>query len=312
MTGTNLSIHNILCPTDFSESATDAFTESVRLARWFGAKITAVHVLPPAMPIAPDATYIPIPVEVIEKARDRALEQLRQFVAVARLGGVPVDVVVREGSVCDQIRALAQDTGAQLVVMGTHGRSGFKRLALGSATEAVLDHPPAPVLTVNRHRSRPEGPFHTVLCAADLSQSSNGTIASALAIAGEGAKRLVVLNVIEHGMETPDGALERAALAAVHELVDKDARKSFRIRERVTTGAPGREILRVAEEEGADLIVLGSHGGGLLAQLFGSTARDVVRDASCPVIVVPAGYVWPATSLIRRDEAGRVGSTLTA
>ena len=306
MADSNLSIHNIICPTDFSEFAASALAESVRLARWFGAKVTVLHVLPFAVPIAGDMGYVPLPAETGNAARQATLRELQRFVDAIEHTGVPVGTVCRDGDVCDEIRAAAQETGADLVVMGTHGRSGFNKLVLGSVTEALLNRPPAPVLTVNRDLPRRKGLFRTVLCATDVSEWSAGTIAVALAIADEGAKRLMVLNVIEHRVESSGGALERAALAALHDLIPDDARGSYPIDERVTFGESDREILGVATEEAVDLVVMGTRGGGALGHLFGSTVRRVVRDARCPVMVVPAGHVWPTTGLVMHDNSETV------
>jgi nucleotide-binding universal stress UspA family protein len=128
-------------------------------------------------------------------------------------------------------------------------------------------------------------------------------MAVALAIADEGAKHLTVLNVIEHHAQSSGGDIERTALAALHELIPEEARSSYAIDERVMFGESDREILGAAAEEAADLVVMGTRGGGALGHLFGSTVRGVVREATCPVMVVPAGHVWPATGLARRNDA---------
>jgi nucleotide-binding universal stress UspA family protein len=303
MNGNNLSIHNIVCPTDFSEFATSAFAESVRLARWFGARVTVVHVIPFALPISGDMGYVPIPFETAQATHDAMLAELLRFSDATEHTGVPIELVCREGDACAEIRAITREVGADLVVMGTHGRSGFKRLVLGSVTEELLNRPPAPVLTVHRDLPHRKGLYRTVLCATDASEGSAATIAVALAIADEGAKRLLLLNVIEHpAPPASDGALERAALAALHELIPEEARSSYAIDERITFGESDREILNVAAGEAADLVVLGNRGGGALGHVFGSTVRRVVRDATIPVLVVPAGHVWPATGLVRAHE----------
>jgi nucleotide-binding universal stress UspA family protein len=309
MANNNFSVHNVLCPADFSASGMGAFSESVRLARWFGAEITVVHVIPFAMPLPGEMGYVPVPVKGACRA---ALMRLQQFVDATDHSGVPVSLVCREGHAADEIRAVARERNAELVVMGTHGRSGLKRLVLGSVTEAVLNHPPAPVLTVNRNRSRRDGPFQTVLCATDVSEWSAGTIAAALAIAGEGAKRFILLNVIEGGAGSTGGARERTALTAVHESIPIASQGSLPIEERVACGEPDREILAVAAEESVDLIILGAHGRGAVGHVFGSTAQSIVREAPCPVMVIPAGYVWPATGIVRRGMTERAGSNLTA
>jgi nucleotide-binding universal stress UspA family protein len=293
MTDANLNIHNILCPTDFSKFATSAYAESLRLARWFGAKVTVVHVMPTATSIAAELGYLPPPADRSDDERRAALEQLQRFVDASEHAGVPVQIMSREGDPCEEIRKIAREIGADVLVMGTHGRSGFKRLVLGSVTEALLNRPPAPVLTVNRTLPGRRGLFKTVLCATDVSEWSAGTVAVALAIAHEGAKRLTFLSV-KHQVEASGGALECAALAELHDLLPKQTRGACRIEERVAFGESDREILAVAAEERADLVVLGTGGGGVLGHVFGSTVRSVVRNATCPVMVVPVGHVWRA------------------
>lgn len=108
MADTNLSIHNIICPTGFSEFAASAFGESVRLARWFGAKVTVLHVMPFAVPIAGDMGYVPLPAETGTGARQATLEELQRFVDATEHIGVPIGMVCREGDACHEIRAVAQ------------------------------------------------------------------------------------------------------------------------------------------------------------------------------------------------------------
>lgn len=311
MSDFNLSIHNILCPTDFSEFATSAFEESVRLARWFGAKVTVLHVISMPEPITGDRGYLPIPASLSDELRAARLEELRRFVDATEHTGVPLETVCLDGDARSRIRETAREIGADLIVMGTHGRSGFKRLVLGSVTEALLRHAPVPVVTVHRSLPRRKGLFRTMLCATDLSEASAGTIALALSLADEGAKRLTVLHVIDAGVESPKVFLERAALAALQTLIPDEARTSYRIEEHVAFGDADREILRVAADEDADVIVLGT-GGRRGVALFGSTVRRIVRDAICPVLVVPAGHVWPATGLVRRDSREAAGASREA
>jgi len=324
MGNASISIHNVMCPTDFSDCAASAFAESVRLARWFGARITVLHVIPPAIPTSVDMGYLPVPSGIGAAVRQEKLEELERFVAAKEHHGVPVRTVCREGDTPREIRAAVCETGADLIVMGTHGRSGLGRLVLGSVTEAMLTDAPVPVLTVHRDAAGGPGLFRRVLCAADASEWSAGTIAFAIEIAAEGAEHLTVLNVIEdlpdtrawaqgryamREVEAFRGDLELAAVAELQKLIPDEARVSCRLEEHVAFGRPEREILRVAQDEGADLIVMGTHGRGALDRvLFGSTVRRVVRAAACAVAVFPAGHRWPATGLIRPLKAEPFGA----
>lgn len=311
MADTTLSIHRILCPTDFSDSAAAAFAESMRLARWFGAKVTVLHVVPFVVPIAGDAGYVPVGDLNDNDVRKDGLERIRRFVDESALTtGIPIEAVCRQGDACHEIGEVARETGADVIVMGTHGRSGFKRLVLGSVTEAVLNSAPALVLTVHRDLPRRKGLFRRILCASDVSERTTRTMAVATAFADESAKLLTVLNVIEDGRESATGDLERAALAGLRSLIPDEARDSYRIEEHVAFGEADREILRLASEEDADLIVMGTHGRAGLGALFGSTVRGVVRDAKCPVLLVPTGQAWPATTLTKTQNAEPVAPRL--
>jgi len=314
----NISIHHVLCPTDFSEPAARAFEEAVRVARWFGAKVTVLHVIPPFVPVGDGMVY-PTP---LGEVRDARIAELKSFIQGVDHRDVPIALECREGDPAREIRDAALETRAGLLVMGTHGRSGLGKLLLGSVTDAVLRNAPVPVLTVHPEARRRKGSFRRIVCAADVSEWSAGTIGFALAMAGEGADRLTVLHVIEDVPEMlarSDGRiglrdveayrrdLERKAIAELQRLIPDEARVSCRIEEHVTYGEAHREIARIAAAENADLLVLGTHGSRALDRmLFGSTVTKVVRTGRCPVLIVPAGHRWPATSLAPSHEATAV------
>jgi len=325
MVNTSISVHNVMCPTDFSDCAASAFAESIRVARWFGAKITVLHVIPPGLPASVEMGCLPAPVGIGEAFRRDKLEEVGRFVAAHDHHGVSVETLCREGDAPRAIRAAVRETGADLIVMGTHGRSGLGRLVLGSVTEAMLTNAPIPVLTVHRDAAGRQGLFRRVLCAVDTSEWSAGTIGFAIELAAEDGEHLTVLHVIDDLPETRAWAqghyavrevesfrddLERAAVAELQRLIPDEARVSCRLEEHVAFGRPDREILRVASEEDADLVVMGTHGRGALDRaLFGSTVRRVVRAATCPVLVFPAGHLWPATSLVRNRREEPTGAS---
>jgi nucleotide-binding universal stress UspA family protein len=198
--------------------------------------------------------------------------------------GAPIETRLVEGDPWREIKAAAEALPADLVVMGTHGRSGFERLLLGSVTEKVLRTAPCPVLTVGTEDgASPAGPlFRRILCAADLTQASERTLDMAASLAEESLARVTLLHVVEGlGLALVEEARERLQRAG------NVARRFRDVSERVETGTAWREILRVAEESRAELIVLGAHVHGALGRLFlGSTANQVVRHAPCPVLVV--------------------------
>ena len=313
MKTSGLSIHHILCPTDFSVHARSAYAEAVRVARWFGAKVTLLHVVTPEIPVGGELLYVP-PLPTSSRALRKAkLQELDTCKDTVDHAGLDVDTVLREGDVVHEIRRFARESAVDLVVMGTQGRTGLGRVLLGSVTEAILRHAPAPVLTVNRPVPHHEKLFRSVLCAVDVSEWSAGTVEYAIGIAADGATHLTVLSVIEDLPELSARAqgifaieeierfrhgLERDTISELQERIPDEARAGCRIEEHVRFGLAHREILTVAEAESADLIVMGSHGRGAVERLvFGSTVRKVIRAARCPVLVVPAGYTWPTTEI---------------
>lgn len=148
-----LPIRKILCPTDFSDSARPAFELARALARDYRAALVVVHVAPPTRAFAPDGIALPVPVEEPYELRARVVH-LHPVDA-----GSEVEYRVLEGDAGEQILKASRDTNADVIVMGTHGRSGFTRLLMGSVAESVMRHAPCPVLTVR-------GPFRLPLTAA--------------------------------------------------------------------------------------------------------------------------------------------------
>jgi nucleotide-binding universal stress UspA family protein len=137
-----LAIHRVLHPTDFSESSDAAFELACALARDFGAEVVALHVvnLPLLMPV--DGVLVPTPVDVAESVRGQ-LKQVRP--ADPR---VVVNHRLAEGNPVDEILKAAREIRADLIVMGTRGRSGLRRVLMGSVAEGVMRQAPCPVLTV--------------------------------------------------------------------------------------------------------------------------------------------------------------------
>lgn len=296
-----IEFKQIICPVDFSESSVRALAYAAALARWYGAQLAVLHVVPTFEPMQvrgdlgePVQLLTPMP-------RERVLEQLGQSLNVAALssGAIPVaESGDPQATIIDQ----ALSRKADLIVMGTHGRRGFKRLLLGSVTEAVLRESPCPVLTVPPHVSGtvPETvTFKRILCPIDFSPPAFQALGFALDLARQADGRVTLLHVVEWlAEEEPreskhfdvpkfrrymfDHAQER-----LRNLVAEESQTWVEIADLVVFGRAYREILRAAEAKPADLIVMGSQGkGGIGLALFGSTTQQVVRGATCPVLTV--------------------------
>ncbi len=308
MAPTRIDLDRILCPLDFSEFSVPTLERAVRLGQWSGARVEALHVVPLVpfvMPAGVGLTHFTAPplVAVARAQREQAERTLANLVAPFLREGAPLETKVLEGEAWRVIVEEAEALPADLMVIGTHGRSGFERLLLGSVTEKVLRRAPCPVLTVGHAVTSPgPGPlFRRILCAADLTKASEHTLDVALSLATENDAQITLLHVME-ALPGDTGAGLYLAVPEIgplrHELIAQAqaklrkgvpaaARNFCEVRERVETGAAWSEILRVAEEITADLIVVGAHTRGAVGRmLFGSTANHVVRRATCPVLVV--------------------------
>jgi nucleotide-binding universal stress UspA family protein len=302
-------IKHILCPVDFSDFSRHAFDRAVAVARSYGAEVTVLHVLPlpapiPALPYGPEGPG-PFGFEAVD--RDRALGKLSRFLAKDHAIGVPLHYATEEApSVQKEILLQTSRLSADLVVMGSHGRTGFNRLFLGSVAEKTLRTSTVPVLIVPPHADDvvPAGrdPFRSVICAVDFSRDAARALEYAASLAQHAGGRLTMMHSVEpvpvaHGpvvgtnfdVAGYEQALETSARTELKKLTPPPAAPGSQTEMVVTRGKAYREILRVATECQADLIVLGVHGRNAVDRLvFGSTTEHVVRRATCPVLAVPA------------------------
>lgn len=294
---------NILCPTDLSELSVRPLTYAATLARWYGARLTILHVTPTFEPISVRPAALDGAVQfVYPPSRDEILDELRRAVDSAGGGSVDVSLEADAGDPSRTIVDHALRIPADLVVMGTHGRSGFERLMIGSIAEKVLRKASCPVLMVPPHVTAAlpaEVRFKNILCPMDFSPSALQAFGFALDLARQADGSVTVLHVIEWLAEeeprenahfnVPEYRQHLIADARdrMQALTAEEARTWSAIQNVVLLGRPHREILRVAHESTADLIVMGAQGrGGLGLTLFGSTTQQVVRAAQSPVLTV--------------------------
>jgi nucleotide-binding universal stress UspA family protein len=306
-----IEIRRILCPIDFSDHSRDALRHAIAIARWYESTVTVLYVFSPA-PVAsfgPGAVaFEPIVLTAVDQ--DQLLADTKAFAETDSAPGVKIEAVVREGNTAGEILELANDMNADLMVIGTHGRSGFERLFLGSVAEKVLRKAICPVMTVPRRLTDgvPAGPvlYKRILCPVDFSESSMHALNYAKSLAQEADGRLTVLHVVEHEFpSTVDMASDAYDWGRpIGDLVRKrEEDLRGRLQEAVagssefgsmeplmTHGKPWREVLRIAAERPSDLIVMGVQGRGAADLLFfGSTTQHVVREAACPVLTLRRG-----------------------
>lgn len=296
-----IALEAILCPVDLSEISRGALGHAIALAVQYSARLRVLEVVShPSLP--PAVTPAAVAGLTIEMRRT-LIEEMERLVEPAIAAGVPTDVRLEEGYVVAKILEEARSLATDLIVMGTHGRTGFDRLVLGSVTEKVLRKAECPVLTVpplSRHGADAALRFQTILCAVDFSDPSTTGLEYAVSLAGHAAARLVLISVLDWPVtEMAPAGVRLSTLDAFRREWETHAAEELRraataatggampAEEVVAVGKPSREILRVATSVGADLIVMGVHGRGSLERaMLGSTTHQVIRHATCPVLTV--------------------------
>jgi nucleotide-binding universal stress UspA family protein len=291
-----IRIQQILCPVDFSEFSCHALDHAAAIARWYDARLAVLHVFRTA-----SALDLP-PLVMEERDRVRIMTDMRHLTRHLP-ADLTVDFCVQEASEIDR-EILRQAARADLLVVGSHGRSGVERLLLGSVTERVIRQAPCPTLVVPRRAPDVSAgtpvQFRSILCPMDFSDGALRALEYAMTLAEEADARLTVLHVIELPPELREhplsgdfdvdkvrAAAEAESLRRLRELIPSEARVYCRAETAVREGAAYREILKEAAERSADLIVMGVQGRGAIDLLvFGSNTARVVRRATCPVLIV--------------------------
>lgn len=226
-----------------------------------------------------------------------------------RTNGTVSTLEPRSGAAFEEICATAREQDVDLIVIATHGYTGYKRMFLGSTAERVVQHSPCPVLVVRLHaghwngsttpRSRTGFRLTRILAPTDFSDCSQQAFDYAAQLARDFKAELRLVHVINpHAYPFGDEHLaldaaqlrREAAEAAQRQMRAMATKSKVRYSVRVIDGWPSVEICDAANED-VDLIVISTHGRtGLAHVLIGSVAERVVRHARCPVLVIPAHY----------------------
>ncbi len=293
-------VREILVPTDFSPTSVHALDYAVPLARQMGGQITLLHVID--LPVLPQTVENLVIGDAMTSAAKERLE------ALAREKMPPpllAKTLVRTGSSYQEITRLAQGLKSDLIILSTHGRTGFKRALLGSTTERVVRHAPCPVLTVrcDGEVKSPDlkasglGPrINRILVPVDFSERSAAAVEFAVGMVRTMKARLALLHVVaplplrlsrfRAEMQEYDAATKQEAqrkLEALAATVPKDIGVDVLLRQDL----PPRGIAGVAHEWRSDLIILPTRGLTAVKYIMlGCTAEAVVRHAPCPVLTL--------------------------
>ncbi len=288
-----MNIRHILVATDFSPASTPAVVTASRLARTFGARVTLAHVFDP-MPLSPAVTY---PTQIwtgadfalqLEAETAKLLDETRN----EHFAGVEVEVrALRHTSASTALCDLAEEQpqSIDLIVVGTHSRTGVKRLLLGSVAEQVIRHARVPVLAVRPGDG--QGLPQNIFVTTDFSPAAD----SALEDAAELARRFGAKVTLGHVYEAVSGIAAGIPAYRSFDELDPELRAALQklARERLgpdaaielAVGVSAAEVLLERIEAGGyDLVVVATHGRtGLSRLLIGSVAERITRHAPCSV-----------------------------
>ncbi len=286
-----IQVKNILFLTDFSQPSTTAAEYARALAKTYGAKVISLYVQPPMVnPMTPPAGWYGL-----EEAARLRNEEHRKELETAFLG-VSLQILIRDGDLWSNVTTTVEKENIDLIVMGTHGRTGVKQFFLGSVAEEIFRQAECPVLLVGPAVSdAAEAPaqFTRILYPTNFGEEAKVAAAYAVSLAQEQQAYLTMLHVIEEpkvGELVKAHDVSAADEAALRKLVPADAEKWCVPDFIIERGRPAEKILDVAGRRKAQLIIMGvrkeSGFPGAATHLPIAVAHEVVSKARCPVLTV--------------------------
>jgi nucleotide-binding universal stress UspA family protein len=277
-------LKNILFATDFSEASMDALPYAAGIARKLGSSIYLCHIVEPNALVARAPEAAP---SLYEGMRNQAVAQLAALEHSSNLNEIEAKTVVGTGAIGDALPDLVVEKKIDLVVMGTHGRTGMRRFLLGSAVEAVCRVATCPVLTVGPALApRMATAFSRILFPTDLSEDSKRILPYLRQMAEEYRSEITVLHVMPEELVTdPDAAKLAEPIRSTLIHTFEPELPGLNVEFLIGFGETVETVLRTARAEKADLIAMGIHNAFLPGvQLRSSTAYRIMAGAHCPVL----------------------------
>ncbi len=316
---------DILLPTDFSRYAQYALRYAIALARKYAGRIHLVHVIDASLVAAGTARGSGLSMAELQTLlyamRDQAENRLAHLVRIANDSGIEAEMHIAEGRPADEIVQLAKSLNCDLTVISTYGRTGLDRMVCGSCCEKVVRRSPVPVLCIKHPEhdfvTDPEGEIclRRILFPTDFSDFAARALPYAESLCREFNASLALVHVSEIPVVLPEfmpdatGAFSSSEETYARDMLEQCAASipDIHVTTHVKIGLPYREIVEMAAQEAADLIVVPTHGhSGFAHLLFGGVAEKIVRLAQCPVLTIRPGGAPAEESLrpaIQSEEA---------
>ncbi|MFC1862396.1 universal stress protein [Thermodesulfobacteriota bacterium] len=298
-----VQLKNIICTTDFSDLSYYSVSYGIALAREFKAKLYLCHVIDLSSSVIYGETTFALEIQN-DNLEDYAYSKMKMLMQDK---GVDWEPIVSTGRAADEIARIAGEREIDMVITATRGRSGLKRLVLGSVTEHLMRLSPCPLLAVRGKEkgSRPsfdqDIKFNRILVGCDFSKDSILAYQYGLSLAQEFQADIHLAHVIAPPIykdlprsinETREKLRQdlRVELKErLESMVPVEAHNWCTPKTVLLAGQPHEEISKYAVVQDMDLVVLGVRGHSLVESLFvGSTTDRVVRQIPCPVLSVRA------------------------
>jgi len=294
-TGKRIAINNILFATDFSAHSNAALPYALAIAHQYGARLFGAHVLSSDdyFFVAPETW--PAHFQREEQLQQEAVERLEE-----ELRGVPHQALCEVGDVWDVLSRLISEHDIDLLVVGSHGRTGARKLLMGSIAEKIFRQASCPVLTVGPnvvHQQKSVAEFNQILLAIDFSEESMAAASYAISLAQEHQARLSLLHVVmrsqeerRHSRALDSESTSDLLVHRLQELVPRETELWCHPEYFIESGPPAERILQFSEAHGVDLIVMGVRPPhrvvSAVTHLARTTAQHIVAHATCPVLTV--------------------------
>lgn len=292
--GKRITLKNILFATDFSPRSDAALPYAVAIARQYGATIYGAH-------IGASEDYLFTAPDLWPSClkHEKELEQEVLKHIDEQLCGVQHEALFGLGDVWEALSGFISEHDIDLLVLGTHGRTGARKLLMGSIAEKIFRQAACPVVSIGPNvacKHDGEIQFCNILLATDFGAESLASLPFAFSLAEEAQAQLTLLHVIE---QTAAGIIDREAATAsvrrrLNELIPADAEAWCHVECLVEFGEefalPALRILEIAKDKAADLIILGARPAhstiSAVTHLAHTTVQHIVAHATCPVLTV--------------------------
>jgi len=284
-----IAINTILFATDFSPASERILLYAIAIAKHCKSMLLLTHAVLPLMPITAEAGMLLLDSSPqYERLQTEAERRMNDLCASEALKAVPHEGIIRPGEVLDAISEIIRERDVGLVVLGTHGLAGLQRIIFGSLAEDILREIACPMMIVgpnvvpfvSEHFSR-------IVYATTFSDASLRALHYALLIAHADQANLTLLHIVPeseaaHGMTSEQ--LKREYTDKLIDLVPLEGDFWLKTETVVEFGVPSEEIVRIADIQRADLIVMGAHRARTALTHLPSTAHYVLQHARCPVL----------------------------